>query len=55
MTLCNNFQRKWGVGIFSGVGVFSRGYSTSTVLIDLVNDPKCICELSMKLNLHMKL
>ena len=34
MTLCNNFQRKWGVGIFSGVGVFSRGYSTSTMLGD---------------------
>ena len=27
VTLCNNLQRKWGVGIFSGVSVFSRDYS----------------------------
>ena len=26
MTLCNNLQQKWGVGVFSGVGIFSRDY-----------------------------
>jgi len=31
MTLCSNFQRKWGVGVFSEVGIFSRGYGNRTL------------------------
>ena len=27
MTLCNNFQQKWRVGVISGVGIFLRDYS----------------------------
>jgi len=43
MTLCNNFQRKWGVGVFSEVGVFSRGYGTDlfVMLLSVNNDYQC--------------
>ena len=32
MTLCNNFQRKWEVGLFSGVGVFREAMVCRQVL-----------------------
>ena len=32
MILCNNFQGKWGVVVFFGVGIFSRGYGISIFL-----------------------
>ena len=32
MILCNNFQGKWGVVVFLGVGIFSRGYGISIFL-----------------------
>jgi len=33
ITLCNNLQRKWGVGVLSGVDVLSRGYGNYIVKV----------------------
>jgi len=32
MTLFNNFEREWGVGVFLGVGIISRGYGISNLI-----------------------
>ena len=32
MTLCNNFQQKWGVDVFWGVGIFLRDDGTTAAM-----------------------